>query len=41
MTKSAGRKVTFGQNSSFAIGMIDMMRLLCPVTARLADVVII
>ena len=41
MTKSAERKVTFGQNLDFAIGMIDMMRLLRPVTARLADVVII
>ena len=41
MTKSAERKVTFGQNLNFAIGMIDMMRLLRLVTDRLADVVII
>ena len=38
MTKSAGRKVTFGQNLNFAIGMIDMVRLLRLVTDRLADV---
>ena len=41
MTKSAGRKVTFGQNSNFAFGMIDMMRLFFPVTATLADVMMI
>ena len=41
MTKSAERKVTFGQNLNFAIGMIDMMRLLRLVTDRIADVVII
>ena len=38
MNKSAGRKVTFGQNLNFAIGMINMMRLLRLVTDRLADV---
>ena len=40
MTKSEEGKVTFGLNLNFA-SMIDMMRLLCPVTARLADVVMI